>query len=220
MHTRLHGLLAVVALTTACSSAAPPVTTKPVAGYDPKTGRLKTLSVDANRNGRIETVSYMDGARIVRIELDQDENGKVDRWDFYDANRRLEKVGLSRQNDGVMDALAFYEADGVVARMEISTKRDGTFDRIEYYAKGVLTRSTDDANGDGRPDKWDTYAPVARPAAGDPEYAVVTTAFDDAGSGRPDRRFVYGEGGSIERVELDPDGDGVFVATARPIARK
>lgn len=199
----------VVAVTTACNRPAPP-TSAPVATYHPETGKLTTLSADANRNGRVETVSYMDGARISRIEVDIDEDGKVDRWDFYVGDGKLEKVGLSRLNDGVMDALAFYEGTSLV-RMQVSSNRDGRFDRTEFYRDGVLSHSTDDTNGDGKADKWDEY----QTGPGSSGYAVKATSFDDSGRGRPDRRFIYGPGGSIERVEVDPDGDGVFVPVSR-----
>jgi hypothetical protein len=204
---KIHAVLLATVLTSACS--APSRALPPNATYDAKTGRLTTLRADANKNGAIDTLSYMDGTRILRIELDLDENGHVERWDFYGAEGELEKVGFSRLNDGVMDAQAFYTPSGELARMEVSTKRDGTFDRIELYVDGVLTRSSEDTNGDGRPDKWDEYRPLAS-AGAQAEYAVTATAFDDSGSGRPERRFVYGEGGVIQRVELDPDGDGVF----------
>jgi hypothetical protein len=203
-------VLLVTAFTAACS--APPRTVPPNATYDAKTGRLQTLRADANKNGTIDTVSYMEGTRILRIELDLDENGHVERWDFYGPEGELGKVGFSRLNDGVMDAQAFYTPSGELTRMDVSTRRDGIFDRTELYAAGVLTESSEDTNGDGRPDKWDAYRRLASSGA-QPEYAVTSTAFDDSGSGRPERRFVYGEGGAIQRVELDPDGDGVFSAS-------
>jgi hypothetical protein len=208
MFSRIFATLIVVGLTTGCGAPSPAA--RPEAKYDDTTGRLRTLSLDANRNGRVETVSYMDGARIMWVEVDQDENGKVDRWDFYGTARQLEKVGFSRQNDGVMDAIGFYDSRNVLIRMEISTARDGRFDRVETYVDGRLAAAGEDTNGDGRPDKWDEYRESA--AAGQtPEYDVVATLFDHSGSGRPDRRFVYGPNGTIERVEIDPDGDGVFI---------
>lgn len=184
--------------------------------YDGETGRLRTLETDANKNGKIDTVSYMDGARILRIELDLDEDGRVERWDFYDAAGTLEKVGLSRSNDGVMDAVAFYDPAGELRRMEISTGANGRFDRVELYDHGVLSSSSDDTNGDGRPDKWDSYQAVPTSPPQPPGYAVTTTSFDDSGSGRPERRFVYGSNGAIARVEIDPDGDGRFVPIPKP----
>jgi hypothetical protein len=200
-------LLCFVAALAGCSRSAGP---KPQATYDKETGLLRTLTFDANRNGTIESTSYMDGTRISRIELELDENGKVDRWDVYKPDRTLEKVGFSRLNDGVMDAQAFYEPKGILARMEISTRRDGRFDKTEFYEAGALVRSEDDANRDGRPDKWETYRAVRQAGPNEPAYAITSSAFDDSGRGRPERRFVYASNGSIAQVDVDLDGDGVF----------
>jgi hypothetical protein len=54
-----------------------------VAEYDPQTGKLRLLKYDSDGNGKVDTVSYMDGSRVVKIEIDKDEDGKVDRWDYY-----------------------------------------------------------------------------------------------------------------------------------------
>jgi hypothetical protein len=200
-------LVYFVAALAGCSRSAGPT---PQAAYDPETGRLRSLTFDANKNGTIESTSYMDGTRIIRIELDLDENGKIDRWDFYKPDRTLEKVGFSRLNDGVMDAQAFYEPEGVLARMEISARRDGRFDRTEFYEAGALVRSEEDANHDGRPDKWETYHAMPQTSPNEPAYAITSSEFDDTGSGRPERRFVYGSNGGIVQVEFDLDGDGIF----------
>lgn len=207
MLTRLSGVLMAVLIAAACSK---PAGRPPAANYDSKTGKLTTLSVDSNRNGKVDAVSYMDGTRILRIEVDQDENGQVDRWDFYGPDKKLERVGFSRESDGVMDAVASYQSEGVLLRMEVSTRRDGIFDRIERYTDGRLVESAEDTDGDGRPDKWDEYGPsgVAGGAV------VVSTKFDDSKSGKPERRFVYGHNGAIARVEFDRDGDGVFTEAA------
>jgi hypothetical protein len=212
MRTCLAAMVAVAAVTTACTTPKPNMTT---ATYDPTTGQLTTLTADADGDGRVDTVSRMEGTRILRIELDLDENGQVERWDFYRADGTLEKVGLSHQNDGVMDAVAFYDEGGVLTRMNLSTRRDGTFDRAEYYADGRLSRSEDDINGDGRPDKWDVFEPVPGDDRTTSGYRILSTAFDDAGRGWPQRRWVYGAQGRVVRVERDDDGDGTFEAVER-----
>jgi hypothetical protein len=197
-------LIIVVIATTACSKPAT------VAEYDPTTGKLQKLVFDYTKNGRNETTSYMDGTRIVRVELDLDENGHVERWDFYGPDRRVEKVGLASRNDGVMDSRAYYGPDGTLARIEISTRRDDVFDRTEFYERGTLVHSQDDTDRDGRPDKWDRYEARTDAPPGEPAFAITATAFDDSRSGRPERRFVYGPRGTIARVEVDPDGDGAW----------
>jgi hypothetical protein len=206
----------VVLLCTAAWSCSVRSDDRPAAAYDPETGRLHALAFDVNKNGKNDTVLYTDGARIRRIELDLNENGKVERWDFYDEHGRLEKVGLSRRDDGVMDAEAFYTDAGALTEIRISTKRDGRFDRTEFYEHDVLVRSADDTNGDGKPDKWDTYRPDPDAAPGSPPYAITSTAIDDASAGRPTRRFIYRERGTIARVEVDRAGDGVFVPLDAP----
>ena len=189
---------------------------RPTPAYEPETGRLRTLAFDVNKNGKNDTTLYMDGSQVRRIELDLNENGKVERWDFYDAHGTLEKVGLSRRDDGVMDAEAFYTAAGALSEIRISTKRDGHYDRTEFYERDVLVRSADDTRGSGKPDKWDTYQPDPHPAPGAPPYAITSTAIDETGAGRPTRRFIYAADGTIARVEVDRAGNGVFVPIAAP----
>jgi hypothetical protein len=158
----------------------------------------------------------MDGTRIIRVELDLDENGKVERWDFYKPDGTLDRVGLASRDDGVMDSQAYYGPGMVLQRIEISTKRDGKFDRTEFYENNILVRSQDDTNGDGRPDKWDFYTPRPDHAANEPAYAIASTEFDDSKSGRPERRFIYGSNGAIARVEVDPQGTGAWQLMKTP----
>ena len=61
------------------------------------------------------TFSYMDGTRIVRVELDTNEDGIVDRWESYNQAGTLEKVGTSQENDGRVDTWAYPAADGSTA---------------------------------------------------------------------------------------------------------
>jgi hypothetical protein len=197
----------------ACS--APPSSPRDtiVAQYDPESGRLKRIEFDTTQNGRNDAVGIMDGTHVERIEVDEDEDGTVDRWEFYSVDRRLERVGFSRQHNGVMDSIAFFAMDGAMKRIEMSTRGDGHFNRTEYYEGELLARVEEDTNGDGRTDKWETYAVDAHPAAGKSP-SIVMAAFDDAFRGTPNRRFLYSPQGTVLRVETDPDGDGTFVEAA------
>src|SRR5262249_34523061 len=173
--------------------------------YDKKTGKLTLLKYDSNGNGKIDTWSYMDGARVVRIEIDKDENGTIDRWEYYGADQKLEKTGFSRANDGKEDAWSYAGPDGSVERIEISTRRDGKVSRIERFRNNVLVSAEEDGDGDGRMDKWETYD----------RNRLASVAFDTTGRGTPDRRLIYGTDGSA-RVAVGHDGTGHFVAVANP----
>ena len=195
-------------LVSAFGCTAGPEGDRPRADYDKETGVLTRLAYDLNKNGTNDAVGHMDGTRVLRIDLDLDENGSVDRWDFYGSDQTIEKVGFSSENDGVMDAQAFYQPAGVLARMGISTRRDGLFDKTEFYEEGVLVRSEEDTDHDGRQDKWDTYRLLLSTGPNEPAYTITSSAFGDSGSGRPERRFVYGSNRTVAPVEIDPEGDG------------
>jgi antitoxin component YwqK of YwqJK toxin-antitoxin module len=168
--------------------------------YDSKTGKLTQLTYDRNKNGVIDTWTDMDGAKPLRSRIDLDEDGKIDRWEYYDDKGNLAKVGFSRKNDGKADAWAYSGPDGKVARIDVSSTGDETkIDRREFYENGVLVRTEEDTNGDGRVDKWETYE----------NGALKTAAMDENGDGVPDRRLTYA-GGALVLIESEPDASGRF----------
>ncbi len=170
------------------------------AEYNEETGRLELLTYDSNDNGTIDVWTYMDGTAVLRAEVDANEDGLIERWEYYAEDQRLEKVGFSRANDGIVDGWAYEGADGSISRVELSTLRDGSIDRWEYYEADVMIRAEEDADQDGRVDKWETFA----------NDALETVAFDEDGDGRPDRRLTYGSDGVLATIENEPDAAGRF----------
>lgn len=186
-------ILSSALFSSSCSNSHDSKQIEPV--YD-KTGRLQLLKYDANKNGTPDTFSYMDGARVVRIEIDKDEDGKIDRWEYYDGNQKLTKVGFSRSNDGKEDAWTFAGPDGTTERIELSTHGDGKVTRTEFYENNALVRAEEDTDEDGVVDKWEAY---------DGE-RLVSVAFDTMHRGRPDRRLLYGPGGTSTLEVADANG--------------
>jgi len=125
-------LLLVGVMTGSGCGTAPDETSRIEPVYSQTTGRLELLKYDADGDGTVDTWSYMDGARVLRIELDGDQDSRIDRWEYYGPDQQIEKIG-------------------------VSTKPGGRADRFEYYENGVLTRAEGDTNGDGRIDKWEVY---------------------------------------------------------------
>jgi hypothetical protein len=173
-------------------------TTKPT--YDKTTGKLTELTFDSNKNGTIDTWTQMDGARPVLTRMDRNEDGRLDRWEHYGPDSKLQKVGFSRKDDGKADAWAFSGPDGRIERIEISSLADETkIDRWEHYDANGLARAEDDTNADGVVEKWETYE----------NGAVKTASFDENGDGKPDRRFTY-EAGALVLIETEPDPLGNY----------
>ena len=169
--------------------------------YDKQTGRLQLLKYDSNNNGRPDTFSYMDGSRVWKIEIDQDEDGKIDRWEYYGADEKLEKVGFSRESDGKEDAWSYAAPDGSIIRIDVSTRRDGKVTRTEHYDRDTLVGAEEDTDEDGKSDRWETYD-TGR---------LSSVSFDSVHRGSADRRLVYDAHGSA-RAEVDLDGTGQWQA--------
>jgi hypothetical protein len=154
--------------------------------YDKTSGKLSQLTVNAVKDGKPDIYSYMNGTKFVRIEVDENEDGKIDRWEYYGPDQKIEKVGLSRANDGKQDAWVYRGPDGTASKIEVSTHHDGKVNRVEFYEKGALTRVEEDGDGDGRPDKWETYE----------NGALTTASFDTQHTGKPDKTIDYREAAS------------------------
>jgi hypothetical protein len=209
-------LLAILLVPQACSDPDRErlkATTK--ATYDKTSGRLRELTFDANKNGKIETWTEMDGNRPVRSRIDSNEDGAIDRWEYYDETGKLSKVGFSRNGAGKPDAWAFSTPSGRIERIEVSSSSDeARVDRWEFYdvaappgpeGTGPLLRVEEDTNHDGRRDKWQRY-----------ENGVVRFAeFDENADGRPDRRLTY-RGAELILIESAPDASGKYTKRIEP----
>jgi hypothetical protein len=159
------------------------------AQYDDKTGRLKRLEVDTNKDGSYDTWTYAEGTRIDRIEIDRDFNGVVDRWEYY-VDNKVAKVGTSSRGDGVADEWAFSDASGLLHRIEVDSDRDGQVD------------------------KWQRFAPPAV-VGGTP--VLIAVELDTEKRGLPTERLMYRIDGTLDRVEKLPKKEGA--ASAPPVTQ-
>lgn len=148
--------------------------------YNETTGRLEQILSDRDGDGRQETRAFMDGVRLLRIEIDRNGDDTPDRWEYYTSVGEPPLAVIERAE----------EADG----------SDGTITRRETYTNGVIERVEEDTTLDGALDKWETYQ----------RGRLAYVDLDLAGDGRPTRRLVYAADGRLDRMESDPDGDGEF----------
>jgi len=143
------------------------------AEYDNKSGRLKRMDADLDKDGRVETFSYWDGTTLQRIEIDRDGDGKIDRWEHYGAGNAMVSVGTSSAGDGVEDTWSYADA-GLLAKVESDTNRDGVVDKRETFGPGNASPS---------------------------QRVLRTVELDIDNSGRPAVRLWYRPDGSFERSE-------------------
>lgn len=166
--------IAAACMAAACTRPAPaPAAGAPTPVYSKTDGHLEQLISDRNGDGKPDTWAFMDGTRIVRIEIDRNGDGKPDRWEYYSQPRP----------DG---------SPTIIERIEEANGADAArITRRERYSDGELQSVEDDTDDDGRPDKWEHYE------AGRLAYVDL----DLEGQGRPTERLVYGDDGSVATVE-------------------
>jgi len=156
--------------------------------YNDKSGQLEQIVSDSNGDGKIDTRAFMEGRRLRRIEVDRNGDGTPDRFEFY-GDRPPERV------DPTSPA-----GRAEIERVEESNGPDKQITRREFYEAGELARVEDDSNNDGRLDRWELYD----------QGILARIDMDLKGSGFPTRRLVYRRDGSIDRVEIDPEGTGAW----------
>lgn len=170
-------LLVCVNTVAACRPGPPADAQRPAVTpvYDQATGRLAELVSDRDGDGRADTRAFMDGTRIVRVEIDRDGDGQVDRWEHY------------RSTPGTPQRAAQID------RAEEASRPGASPTRLETFEAGVLARVETDTDGDGRMDKWETYRGG--------KLAIVE--MDTGGRGTADRRLTYGPDGRVtaERIQ-------------------
>jgi hypothetical protein len=144
--------------------------------YNRETGRLTSVDVDRDKDGRVDARAFMDGTRIQRIEIDEDGDGKPERWEYY--------------------APAASGTANVIVRAEEASATTGKMVRWEYYDGGRIARVDEDVDEDGRVDKWELYR------AG----RLATVELDLSGSGKPERRLIYEADGTVRSQSISVVG--------------
>jgi hypothetical protein len=88
-----------------------------------------------------------------RIEMDEDEDGRIDYVRVNNARGLLEREEFDYNRDGAMDDFLYYE-NGVAVREEIDSDYDGRIDIWVHLSEGKYIRRWErDLDGDGKPDK-------------------------------------------------------------------
>ncbi len=161
-------------------------------GFYDQWGRLDHIEYDSNGDGKADHIAHHQGEKSPRsLDIDEDFDGRMDRWEEYDPTGRLVKVGVSRKHSGTPDLWITPGPGDLPARKEYDDNDDLRVDRAEILERGLLVRVELDTEGDGKPDRWQDWS-TGRLSAED---------LDTNGDGRPDRRLVYNEKGRVLKME-------------------
>ena len=158
----------------------------------------KTRSVDENHDGRNETVYFYDeyGSRV-RAEVDQNNDGKTDRWVKIKNNARF-STEIDRDFDGQVDTWEKYDSKGTTASVAADTNHDGKPDQFKQMLKGrnvVLVES--DRNADGKIDQRRlTEWGMRKLGPGQPQIPAYITTWEEDDNNFDGKIDVYKEKGN------------------------
>ena len=90
--------------------------------FDPQTGELTLVAFDSDGNLRIDTWSYMKGDRLIRMEVDADEDGAIDSRSFYSPGEVLDRTEYV-DSTGRLIRTEYFK-DGSAVRSEAAARRE------------------------------------------------------------------------------------------------
>lgn len=155
-------------------------------------GTLREIRYDSDGDKVADVFAHFSGRAIPdRLEIDGNQDGKIDRWDDYDIEGTLIRYATSAKG-GVPDR--FIEVDPktqLTTRIETDADQDGRRERVELFIAGRMTRAEIDTNGDGIRDRVQIWEGSR----------MTSEELDIDGDRRPDVRIVHSKTGTISKVE-------------------
>jgi hypothetical protein len=122
-------LAATMAVSVGCQKASQPAGNAEVKpSYNKDTGQLERITYDRNHDGKPDAWLFMNGARVVMAQLDDNYDGTIDRWEYYGDR----PAGADAAPAAGMPALP----RSILERAEQATRGDGKVNRREWYEKG------------------------------------------------------------------------------------
>jgi hypothetical protein len=132
-----------------------------------KEGDLTVKMFDLFHTGRPDVWEYyqpvVDPAtgkshlRLVRKEMDLNDDSKVDVTRYYDENERVVKEELDLDFDGKIDEVIYFDDKGMPTKKELALDFNGKPNLWKYYEKGQMVRKERDSKGTGKVDTWEYW---------------------------------------------------------------
>jgi hypothetical protein len=120
-------------------------------------GWTLVLESDVNLDGHPETRSFFKGALLKIREMDNNNDGKIDRRNFYNDKGKIIKVEKDENSTGKINITWYYNDQEEAVRAEKDDNGDGNIELWFHYNNGFVTMVEEDRNLDGKADLWEIY---------------------------------------------------------------
>jgi len=138
---------------------------------------VAVIEMDADEDKSFESTSFYNSEGLRQKDLGVNQDGRVDRREYFDASGRLVKSEESSDGAAGLNMAWFYDDAGNPVRAEKDGNGDGRPDIWYYYNNGKLSTVREDTRYDGRPDLWEEY---------DASEKIIRQSRDLNGDGIPD----------------------------------
>ncbi len=158
-------------------------------------GALRQIKFDSNGDRKPDVFAYFAGRSTPeRLEIDENRDGKLDRWEEYNAEGVLVRYSTSAKGGTPENFVEIDPITNQTTQVEKDADLDGRREQLQVFVKGRLSRVEIDTDGDGKRDRSQDWTPGY----------LASEEIDRDGDGRADVRLLRSKGGTILKVERLP----------------
>ncbi len=155
-------------------------------------GTLRQIKFDGNGDHKPDVFAYFSGRNTPdRLEIDENHDGKLDRWEEYTAAGVMVRFATSAKGGSPERFVEIDPVTKATLRVETDADHDGRRERLEIFVDGRLSRAEIDTNGDGKRDRFQDWR----------DGHLTSEEIDRDGDGRTDIRILRTKAGAISKVE-------------------
>jgi hypothetical protein len=155
-------------------------------------GTLRQIDFDSNGDRKADVLAFFSGRTTPdRLEIDENRDGKIDRWEEYTQQGVLQRYATSAKGGSPERFVELDAATKATLRVETDADHNGRRERLEVFVAGRLSRAEIDTDGDGKRDRVQAWS----------QGRLTSEEIDRDGDGRADIRILHSKTGAISKVE-------------------
>lgn len=155
-------------------------------------GGLRQIKFDSNGDRKPDVFAYFAGRNTPeRLEIDENRDGKLDRWEEYNAEGVMVRYSTSAKGGTPENFVEIDPATNRTTQVEKDADHDGRREQLQVFVKGRLNRVEVDTDGDGKRDRSQDWSPGY----------LASEEIDRDGDGRADVRILRSKSGAVLKVE-------------------
>jgi len=170
-------------------------------------GLLKSRRIESEQSGLPKRIETYTAGKLTSVEIDENDDGLIDVWNFYDSTQRLEKEERDRNFDGQIETWTRFDPEtGSIHTVFEDRDEDGEIDLWNFYEAGHVTLRGEDKENKGRATQLTLY---------DADGHKLREEHRSGDALFPQEQLRFDPEGQIQLRCENRDGDAVFEAEVK-----